>query len=121
MSRFRVVATYTGICQYEVYIRAINGVPDSGVFGWEVSQADVTTTAGVLIPASLEDRAGLLIKNWSVTSTIFIAEILASATTAIGYPLGPKDAIAMDVAAGSAVYAVSDAGTADIRIVESGA
>jgi hypothetical protein len=120
MSRFRVVATYTGICQYEVYVRAITGVPDTGIFGWTVSQANVTTVAAALIPASQEDRAGLLIKNWSSSSTVFLAETLGSATTAVGYPLGPKDAIAMDITAGSSVYAISDVGTADIRIVESG-
>lgn len=125
LQRFRVVATYSGICDYEIYVRAIEGAGESssritGATSWRVSQEDVTTSAAVLIAASLEDRQGVLVKNWSSSGTVFIAEQLASATISIGYPLAPKDALALDIAAGTAVYAVSDAGTVDIRIVEAG-
>lgn len=126
MQRFRIVATYTGVCQYEVYIRAMEGAGESnskilGNDNWRVSQEDVTTTPGVLIASSLTDRNGVLVKNWSGSSTVFIGESLAKADASVGYPLAPKDAIAMDIAAGAEVYAVADVGTADIRIVESGA
>lgn len=125
LQRFRVVASYTGVCDYEVYIRAIDGAGESsakilGNTNWRVSQADVTTVPIVLIPAALDDRAGVLVKNWSTVSTVYIAESLAKADVNIGYPLAPRDALAMDIAAGAAVYAVADAGTADCRITEAG-
>lgn len=125
LQKFRVVVTYTGVCDYEIYIRATEGIGESsnkilGADSWKVSSTTVTTTPGILIPASLEDRNGLVIKNWSPTGSVFIAETLAKATTAIGYPLAPKDALALDVAAGVSVYAVADAGSVDIRIAESG-
>ena len=125
LQRFRVVATYTGSCSYEVYIRAIEGAGESSVRilgsnGWKVSQVDVSATAAILIPAALQDRNGVLVKNWDNSKTIYIAETLAKATSAVGYPLGPKDALAMDIAAGAEVYAVSSASSADIRITESG-
>lgn len=123
MQRFRVEVTYTGIVDYEIYIRAIEGAGESssrilGANSWQVSKASATTSAGVLIAAALTDRSGVLIKNWSTTGTVYIAETLAKATTD-AYPLGPKDAIAMDIAAGSEVYAIADS-TVDVRIVESG-
>lgn len=125
MQEFEVVATYTGPVQFEMYIRAITGSGESntrilGAGNWRVSQETVTTSAAVLIPASLTDRNGLLVKNWDATNTVFIAESLASATIGTGYPLAPRDALAVDLAAGSEVYAVTNAGTADIRIVEVG-
>lgn len=125
LQRFRVSASYTGTCSYEIYIRAVEGIGESstrllGSDNWRVQQDTVTTTAAILIPAALTDRNGVLLKNWSGAATIYVAETLLKATSAIGYPLAPKDALAMDIAAGAAVYAVADAGTADVRIAESG-
>lgn len=125
MQRFRVVATYSGVCSYEVYIRAIQGAGESsskitGASTWSVSQSTVTATPDVLIASTLTDRAGVLIKNWDVAATIYIADTLLKATTGLGYPLAPRDALALDLTAGAAVFAVSDMPTADIRVVQAG-
>lgn len=124
LQRFRVTATYTGVCTYEVYVRAISGGESSarilGAATWQVTQADVTTTPALLIPASLDDRAGLLIKNWSDSRNVFVAESLAKIASGDSYPLAPRDGLSMDLAAGAQVYAVAEGGTADVRIVESG-
>lgn len=125
MQRFLIKAIYTGVCSYEVYVRAITGAGESStkILGsptWAVSQEDVSATAIELIPSSLLDRQGILIKNWSQASTVYLAETEAKALNNIGYPLGPRDAVAMDIAAGASVWAIADFGTADIRIAESG-
>lgn len=142
LQRFRVVADYTGICDYEVYIRATEsgGTQDVNILGqpidvnvindidvtivppsqWQTSQQTVTTTAALLIPAAIADRKGILIKNWSAGTDVFLGESLAAANTASGYPLSARDAVALDISAGSAVYAVTSSGTADIRIVQAG-
>jgi hypothetical protein len=125
LQRFRIQATYSGACDYEVYVRAVEGLGESstkilGSENWRVSQTTVTSSPAVLIPASLSDRSGVLIKNWSTNQDVFIGESLAKADPLVGYPLAPRDAVAMDIAAGAAVYAVGT-GSADIRIVESGA
>lgn len=125
MARFRIEATYTGICDYEIYVRAVEGAGESstrilGSSNWRTDQATVTTVAAILIPSALTDRNGVLIKNWGTTNTVFIAESLVAATTGNAYPLGPRDAVAMDIAAGAEVYALTDAGSSDVRIVESG-
>lgn len=125
LQRFRIVATYSGICEYEIYVRAIEGAGESsskiaGAGSWSVSQTNVTTVAGVLIASTLTDRAGVLVKNWGTTGTIFIAESLIKADAAIGYPLAAKDALALDISAGTAVYAVADTGPIDVRIVQAG-
>lgn len=125
LQRYRVVATYTGVCQFEVYIRAISGSGESsarilGSLDWRVSQKTVATTPLVLISSALVDRQGVLVKNWSATQTLFIAEVSTKATLAEGYPLAPRDALALDIAAGAEVWAVSDSPGADARLVEAG-
>lgn len=124
LQRFRVAASYTGGCSYEVYVRAVAGGESSarilGSADWKVTQATIGTSATELIPASLNDRQGIVIKNWSNAQTVYVAETLAKATSLVGYPLAPRDALALDIAAGASVYAVSDAPAADLRIAESG-
>jgi hypothetical protein len=125
LQRFRVVATYTGVCTYEIYVRAIEGAGESsskilGSDNWKVSQVTVGTSAVVLVAAALTDRSGILVKNWSSSQTVYIAETLVKATSAVGYPLAPRDALALDIAAGASVYAISDAANADLRLAEAG-
>lgn len=124
MQRFRVQATYTGVCVFEVYIRAVEGAGESsshilGSGSLTTSSAVITTSPSALIPFSLTDRNGLVIKHWGGTGNLFVSESLAK-LPADAYPLGPKDAIAMDIAAGVTLYAVSDSGAIDVRIAESG-
>ena len=125
MSRFRVVATYTGICQYEVYIRAIEGAGESSVRilgsnGFQVTQLTVPAVATELLPASLTDRTGVIIKNWSTTTNMYVAESSVKATVAGGYPVAPRDNVTLDVAAGVSIWAISESGTVDVRLGESG-
>lgn len=142
LQRFRVEAVYTGVCDYEVYVRATQsgGTQDVNILGqpidvnvvndidvtvvppsqWETSQQTVTAVAALLIPAAIADRKGILIKNWSMATDVFLGESLLAANTTSGYPLSARDAVALDISAGSAVYAVTASGTADIRIVQAG-
>lgn len=123
-SRVQVEAVYTGIVNYEIYIRAIQaGLVDTRILGantLRMSQKDVTAVVSTLLPASLTDRAGIVVKNWSAAGTAFLGGVAGEATQAAGFPLGPKDALAVDLAAGQAVWAISDGGTIDIRISEAG-
>lgn len=125
LQRFRIQADYTDACSYEVYIRAVQGAGESstrilGSSDWRVSQQNVGTTPQILIAASLEDRNGVLVKNWDDTGTLWIGESLAKADPSVGYPLAPKDALALDIAAGAAVYAVGSEAVVDVRFAESG-
>jgi hypothetical protein len=50
LQRYRVKATYTGECTYEVYVRAVSGIGESstrilGSQNWEVAQATIGTSA----------------------------------------------------------------------------
>lgn len=124
MARFRIAATYTGICSYTVYVRAIMTAGESstkvlGANEWEVSSETVTTSAAILIPSALVDRAGLIIKNANTTGILYLAESLVKATTADGYPLNPGENLAMDLAGGAEVYAIGST-TIDVRIAQAG-
>lgn len=127
MQRFRVQVDYTGICTYEVYIRAIEGIGEGstkilGSDGWSVAQLTVNTgTAIILIPSALTDRQGLVIRNWSQSGqNIFLGDSVGDTTTGTGYPLGPTDSLAIDLASGVAVYVTSDAAAADVRYAQAG-
>lgn len=85
-----------------------------------VSQVDIGTSASTLIAAATTDRAGLVLKNNNTTGILYFAFSLANATTAIGYPIEPGGAMAMDIAAGQAIFAIADAGTIDVRIIQAG-
>lgn len=124
MQRVMIRVTYTGAATYEVYARAIMaGLVDTRILGaanLRMSTAVIVAGPGqLLIPASLSDRSGIVIKNWSVVGNLYLGASPAEATIANGYPLGPKDALAVDLATGQALYATSDA-PIDVRISEAG-
>lgn len=123
-SRVLVEATYTGACNYEIYLRAVQaGLVDTRIVGansLRMTQKDIGTSVDTLLAASLTDRAGIVIKAWSGSGNLYLGATAGEATIGNGYPLGPKDALAIDLSAGQALYAVSDSGTIDVRISESG-
>lgn len=123
-TRLRVVASYTGAVNYEVSLRAINaGIVDTRVVGagtLTVQQNNVNHVPKVLIAASNSDRSAIAIKNWSTSGTIYIGESISKTNQAKGWPIGPKDALGLDIQAGVTIYAVSDGAVCDIRIIESG-
>jgi hypothetical protein len=125
LQNFKVVATYTGVCSFEVYVRAINGAGEAsakilGSSNWSVDRVVIGTTNTELIAVSLDDRSGLLVKNWSQTSTVYVAESEAKLDAGKGYPLAPRDALALDIAAGASVWAVSTGADTDVRIAQAG-
>lgn len=115
----------SGGAQFRIKVRAVNaGTSDTKILGADsvaATQATAGTSPTILIAASLLDRAGLVIKNWSITQTVYIGETAIKADPAIGYPLAPRDALAMDVSAGVSIWIISDAPGADIRILQAGA
>ncbi len=116
--------SYTDACEYEIYARAVgSGSSDTRILGannLEMDQQTIGVTNTILIASTLTDRSGLLIKNWSNTQTLYIAESSAKLSAGKGYPLAPKDGVAMDIAAGITIWAYADAAGADIRIAQSG-
>lgn len=124
MQRFRVVATYTGSCSYEVYVRAIEGIGESsvrqlGAANLSTSSATVTTVPGILIASSLSDRNGLTVRNFAGGGILYVSES-SSKLTADAWPVSPGEVWSLDVAAGVTIYAVSSSGSIDVRIAESG-
>jgi len=124
-TRLRLRVSYTGSCDYEISARAIStGSGDTRILGaasLQMLQKNVSTPHVVLIPASSKDRSAIAIKNNSTSGTIYIGETVAKANVAKGWPIGPKDALGLDVQAGVEIYAISDGPVCDIRIIESGA
>lgn len=123
-TRLRVRITYTGACNYELSARAVaTGSSDTRILGGaslKVSKKTVNSVTSLLVPASLVDRAAIAIKNWSSSGTIYVAETAAKANQNNGWPIGPKDALGLDIQAGVELYATAVDGPCDIRIIESG-
>lgn len=124
LQRYKVQAVYTGICDYEIYVRAVEGAGEASarILGSDslvTSQATVNSTPAPLIPSSLTDRTGLVIKHWGGAGNLYVSESLAK-LPGEAYPMGPRDALALDISAGVTVYAMSDGDPLDIRIAEAG-
>ena len=123
-TRLRVKVTHTAGCDFELSVRAVStGSSDTRILGGaslKVSKKTVNNVASLLVPSSLVDRAAIAIKNWSTSGTIYIGESIAKANQNNGWPIGPKDALGIDIQAGVEIYAVAVDGPCDIRIIESG-
>lgn len=125
MARIRVKVSFTGACTFVVRVRGIGtGEASVRLLGSSdaiASQKDITTgTAQLLITAAIVDRAGMVVKNFNTSGTVYIGFSTTEATTANGYPIGPQESLGLDVASGVEVYATADVGTIDMRIMEAG-
>lgn len=123
-SRLRLKVTTTGAADFEVQARAINGgasntrvISSSSI---RTDQKTINTGAPQeIIPASLTDQIGFMIRNWSANgANIFWSTDVSKATPAQGWPLSPGDVSSISVRGGQAVYASSDVDGADLRLVE---
>jgi hypothetical protein len=123
-TRLRVRVTFTAACDFELSARAVStGSSDTKILGGaslKVSKKTVNSVASLLVPSSLIDRSAIAIKNWSSSGTIYIGETVAKANQNTGWPIGPKDALGIDIQAGVELYAIAVDGPCDIRIIESG-
>lgn len=125
LQRIRVEVTYTDACTFNLRARGVAAegasVKIEGASSFQVTQVNITTTASALLSAGLTDRNGIMVVNTDPSQTLYIAESLAKATAGLGAPVYPNGGnISLDLAAGGTLYAVSTAGTIDVRIVETG-
>lgn len=123
-TRLRAKVIHSGACDFELSARAVaTGSSDTRILGGsslKMSQKTISTTPSLIIAASLVDRTAVAIKNWSTNGTLYVAETAAKANSTVGWPIGPKDALGLDIQAGVEIYAISSQGTCDVRIIESG-
>jgi hypothetical protein len=126
MQRFRVEATCGagGTATFEVRAKGLTAgelsVNIQGADDWNVLNATVTTTRGVLIAASLTDRNGLLIRNANFTGTeiLRVAESEAKLISGVWASVLPGESIQPDLQAGNEVWAESSSGSIRVEIVE---
>lgn len=125
-SRVRIKATWTGAVKFDVQARAIDGGASKTqvITAGFIEMDQVTINSGpaqVLIPISLVDGVGFLVKNWSANgAVVYIAETAVKATSATGFPLAPGDSFDVSVKAGQAYYATATIDGADLRVVKGG-
>ena len=86
--------------------------------GWLVSQNDVGITAELIVAADLTNRKKILIQNVSTSAkTLYLGHDNA-VTAADGIRISAGVYIEMELAAGVAIYGISNAASADIRVAE---
>jgi hypothetical protein len=84
---------------------------------WLVTQNTVDTTAELVVAADLTDRRKIIIQNVSSNRTVFLGQT-NTVTSANGLRLSAGSAIELELAAGTAIYAIANAAGADLRIAE---
>lgn len=124
MSNIRVVVTATGPVVFDLRARGISAgetsVKIQSAADLSTSQLTVGTTPLSILPSVLTDRQGVVIRNWSTTDTLYVAESIAKATSVVGYPLGPGESIGIDITAGQVLYGVAQPTSVDVRIMQAG-
>lgn len=125
LDNVRVRAAYSDAAEFDIRAKGIGtgdlSVQILGQSEARASQEDVgTAPPTLLIAASLTDRAGMIIKNFSSTETLYVGFTEAETTASNGYPLSPGESLGLDVASGQEVYGVSSSGTIDTRLMEAG-
>lgn len=122
MSRVVIRVIATGPCAFDVDLRGISAGETSTKIVGSSNAVSVkyaaTSTPGVVIPSTISDRNGLIIKNNGPSGTLFMGFSLSEATLATGYPIAVGESVAIDVAAGATIYGVSSGGTLDIRTMQ---
>lgn len=123
MSVVKLVVTTTGVATFEVRAKGLTAGETTAKIvsagSLTTSSTTVNTSPSILIPAALTDRNGLTIKNYTGGGTLFVSEDQTK-LPADAWPIGPGEVWSLDVAAGVIIYAVSSAGTLDVRLAQSG-
>jgi hypothetical protein len=85
-----------------------------------VSQNSVSTTAELVVASDLADRKKILVQNVSGNRTVYLGHA-NTVTSSNGIRLDAGANIELDLAAGVALYAITSAASADLRILEQAA
>jgi hypothetical protein len=124
MSNIRVLVTATGPAVFDLRARGLSSGETSvkilGAAEVTTSQLTVGLTPTALLPATLTDRLGVVIRNWSSTDTLFVAESVPKTTTSLGYPLAPGESMGIDLQAGQTLFGVANPSSVDVRIMQAG-
>jgi hypothetical protein len=125
MGVIKATAVFTGACSFELRAKGLsNGQMSATIQSAttaKASQINITGTPAILLPAALIDRKGVIIKNnGNGTHILYLGFSQAQASTGTGYPIGKGEALALDVAPGAVLWAVSGNNTIDVRIIEAG-
>lgn len=124
LSNVRVVIQHSDDCDLIVSLKGSSSGTSSTVL-LSPTQATAysvvaTTTPSAVIPASTQDRQGLIFMNYGVGPILYVGFTAMEASAAQGWPLPMGASIAIDLGAGQAIWAAASSGTVDIRIMESG-
>lgn len=123
MSWLEFLVTSTGTTSYEIHVKGISAgestVKISGSAGATSSSTTVGTSPTLIIPTSLTDRSGLIIKNYTAGSILYIGFTPGEAQPSTGYPLVYGESMGMDLSSGATLYGYGTLPT-DVRILQAG-
>lgn len=125
LSNLRIEITHTGVCEVNIAMKGVTGGTSSAVqvlgpTEGRTSSVTVTTSVGVVIAPSPNDRKGLIFKNWTPSSTLYIGFTMLTSSVAEGWPMVYGESLAVDVEAGQVIYGISASGNIDVRVLEVG-
>lgn len=123
LQQVAVEVEVTGTTSLSLWARPLTAGESSvrilGATSWRVDVATTGPTPSELLPISLTDRQGVLLKNITPSVTVWIAESSAKANETSGYPIIPGEVLSMDIGAGQQLFA-SSASSANLRILQGG-
>jgi hypothetical protein len=126
LASIEVFAIHSGSAKFVVHARGVPSgaasVKIEGSSSFTVTQHTVGDVAEALVSSGLTDRSGLMILNLSPTTTLWVGDTEEKASPLLGLPIYARGgSISLDLSAGSTLWAASETGTVDVRLVEMGA
>lgn len=127
MAPIRIEVTYSGTCTFTVRARASNlgeaSFKISGSTAGDNFSTEITSTASLIVPVSLEDRNGMSIVNNDTSAILYVgfnALVTVGPGPNAGTPVKPGGSFGLDIAAGLTLYGISDSTPIDVRVMEVG-
>lgn len=125
MGVIKATAVFTGACSFELRAKGLsNGQMSATIQSAntaKASQVNVNSIPIILLPAALVDRRGVIVRhNGNAGTFLYLGFSAAQASSTVGYPLSKGEALALDIAPGAVLYAVSSNFIIDVRIIEAG-
>ncbi len=127
-NHIRVEVITSDAVKYNMWAKGVSSGASSvrieGADNWEVSKVTVSmTTNTIIIPAELEDRSGIAIRNTDFAddaNILYVAESEAKLDAGAGYPVLSGEALQIDVKAGNVIYGLYSNADGPVNIIQTG-
>jgi hypothetical protein len=127
LGNVKLVITTSGIASFSVDLKGLSsGELNAKIQGAEtltITRTVVDTIPRLLLPSSMLDRSGMIIKNNSMIGTVYVGTSEAAVTTGketSTWLVDARDILALDIKGGVAIWCVGSQNGLNLSVIEGG-